>query len=139
MANGFTLITAIGAVAIAGVYISAFSLVKEPYRKTINALIIAGAGGVYWSGGLGALEFPFGPLMFFLAYKGLTDYKYIAIGWLCHTAWDIVHHVYANPIVPFVSSSSAGCAICDPLLALWFFFEAPTIWNVLKKQNNITA
>lgn len=136
MANEFTIMTAVGAVMVAVVYIISFSLVKEPYRKTINALIIAGAGGVYWSGGLGAWEFPFGPLMFFLAYKGLTDYKYIAIGWLCHTGWDVVHHFYANPIVPFVSSSSAGCAICDPLLALWFFFNAPSVFRLFRVQNS---
>ena len=137
MANEFTPMTAVGAVAVAAIYITAFSLVKEPYRKTINALIIAGAGGVYWSGGLGTLEFAFAPLMFFLAYKGLTDYKYIAIGWLCHTAWDIVHHFYANPIVPFVSSSSAGCAICDPLLAVWFFFGAPSVFMFFQKQTAV--
>lgn len=134
MANEFTSMTAFGAVAVAAIYITAFSLVREPYRKTINALIIAGAGGVYWSAGLGPLEFVFGPIMFFFAYKGLTDYRYIAMGWLCHTAWDLVHHLYANPIVPFVSSSSAGCAICDPILALWFFLGAPSVFKLFPKQ-----
>lgn len=126
--------TVVGAVTIALVYISAFSFVREPLRKTINALIIAGAGGVYWSGGLGVWEFPFGPLMFYLAYRGLTDYKYIAIGWLCHTGWDVVHHLYARPIVQFVPSSSAGCAICDALLAIWFFYQAPPITTWFKSN-----
>ena len=129
----FTLFNAIAAVAIAIIYITVFSLVKEPKRQIINALIIAGAGAVYWSGGLGVGEFPFGALMIFLAYKGLNDYKYIGIGWLCHTCWDIVHHLYANPIVSLSPSSSAGCAVCDTVLAVWFFYQAPTIFDFFRK------
>ena len=49
----FTLVNALAAIAIALIYIAIFSLVKEPNRQIINALIIAGAGAVYWSGGLG--------------------------------------------------------------------------------------
>ena len=110
-------------------------MVKEPKRQIINALIIAGAGAVYWSGGLGVWEFPFGGLMIFLAYKGLNSYTYIGIGWLCHTAWDIVHHLYANPIVSLSPSSSAGCAVCDAILAIWFFYEAPTVFDFFRKSS----
>jgi hypothetical protein len=130
----FTIVNALAAVAIALIYITIFSLVKEPKRQTINALVIASAGAVYWSSGLGIGEFPFGISMIFIAYKGLTDYKYIGIGWLMHTSWDIVHHLYANPIVSLSPSSSAGCAVCDAILALWFFYKAPNIFELFRNK-----
>lgn len=135
----FTLTAMLAAVLIAVVFITIMSFVKEPNRQKINAIIIAGAGSVYWNGGLGVWEFIFGSLMLFVAYKGLKHYCFIGIGWLLHTGWDILHHFYATPIVYLEPSSSAGCAVCDPILATWFFFSAPTIWNVLKKQNSITT
>ena len=49
----FTLLNALAAVAIAIIYITLSSLIKEPNRQKISAIIVAGAGGVYWSGGLG--------------------------------------------------------------------------------------
>jgi hypothetical protein len=127
----FTLINALVAIAVGIVIIALMSLVKEPNRRTINAIIIAGAGGVYWSGGLGVAEFPFGIVMFYLSFKGLSNYKYIALGWVCHTVWDVVHHLYGNPIIPFDASSSAACAVCDLVLATWFFFGAPNIFGLL--------
>jgi len=113
------------------------SLIKEPNRQKINAIIIAGAGGVYWNGGLGVWEFIFGSLMLFVAFKGLKHYYFIGTGWLLHTGWNILHH--GDPIVYFEPSSSAGCAVCDSILALWFFFGAPTMWNVFRKQKTITT
>lgn len=132
----FTFINAIAAVLIAFVFITIMSLVKEPSRQKINAIIIAGAGGVYWSGGLGVWEFVFGSLMLFVAFKGLKHYYFIGIAWLLHTIWDILHHLYGNPIVYLEPSSSAGCAVCDPILALWFFFGAPSVFDFFKKTKS---
>ncbi len=130
----FTIINALSALAIAVVYITIFSLVKEPNRQKINAVIIAGAGAVYWSGGLGIWEYLFATTMLFMAFKGLTNYKYIGFAWLMHTTWDTLHHLYGNPIVPFSASSSAGCAVCDSVLALWFFYKAPSIFELFNKK-----
>ncbi|GAB3173596.1 DUF6010 family protein [Telluribacter humicola] len=135
----FTLVNALAAVLIAFVFIALMSLVKEPGRQKINAILIAGAGGVYWSGGLGIWEFMFGTVMLFVAYKGLQHYYFIGIGWLLHTIWDILHHFYGDPIVYLEPSSSAGCAVCDPILAIWFFFGAPSVWNLIRKQKIITT
>ena len=135
MNSEFSWSVVIGAIAVATVFISVFSLVREPYRQTINALIIAGAGGVYWSGGLGFAEFPLGPAMIFLAYKGLKNYKYLAAGWTLHTLYDLLHHYYASPIIPMEPLSSLGCAICDPLLAIWLFAGAPSIFNILRNPS----
>jgi hypothetical protein len=60
----------------------------------------------------------------------LDDYRAIAIGWVLHTCWDIAHHLYGNPIIPFEATSSIGCAVCDLGLAAWYFAGAPTIWKV---------
>ena len=64
---------------------------------------------------------PSRPLLTYVAYRGLDSWTYIGIGWLLHTAWDIVHHLNGHPIVPFDGGSSMGCAICDPVIALWRF------------------
>ena len=131
------LVNAVGAVLIAFVYIAVFSLVKEPHRQKMNAVIIAGAGAVYWSGGLGIAEYIFSTLMLWVAFKALEKYYYVGIGWLLHTCWDTIHHFYGNPIVPFSPSSSAGCAICDAILAIWFFYNAPTIYDFFKKPKTV--
>jgi Family of unknown function (DUF6010) len=130
----FTLVNAIAAIAIAFIYIAISSLAKEPNRQKISAVIIAGAGAVYWSGGLGVWEYVFATAMLFMAFKGLTNYMYIGIAWLMHTSWDTIHHLYANPIVPFSASSSAGCAVCDAVLALWFFYKAPSVFDYFRKR-----
>ena len=67
--------------------------------------MIAGAGAAYLNGGLGWWDFAFCALMTFVAYRGFKDYRLIALGWLLHTGWDVLHHLLtANPIVPFVPS-----------------------------------
>lgn len=130
---GVTLLTVSGAILVAAVYIILTSLVKEPDRQKLSAIIVAGAGAVYWSGGLGVFEFVFGSIMLFIAFKGLTNYYFIGIAWLLHTGWDIAHHLYAAPIVYLSPSSSAGCAVCDTILAIWFFFKAPSVFNLFRK------
>jgi hypothetical protein len=61
-----------------------------------------------------------------IAYGGLTRYWLIGLGWVLHAGWDLVHHLYGNPIIPFLPLSSAGCGICDLALAAWFFAGAPS-------------
>ncbi len=135
----FTIINALAAVVIAFVYLTLSSFVKEPNRQKLSAIIVAGAGAVYWSGGLGVWEFIFGTVMLFIAFKGLTHYYFIGIGWMLHTLWDVIHHLFANPIVEFSPSSSAGCAVCDTILALWFFFNAPSVFELFKKLKSTTT
>ena len=130
----FQAIDAIPPVIIAALYIVASSLLKEPSRRHFNAIMIAGAGAAYLSGGgLGPWEFVFTAVVTFCAYKGLESYKFIGIGWLLHTAWDIVHHMYGHPIVPFAPLSSAGCAITDALIAIWFFADAPSVFDSYRR------
>lgn len=135
----FTYLNGLTAIIIALVYIFLNSLIIEPHRQKFNAVMISGAGAAYLSGGLGGWEFVFCTLLTFLAFKGLTNYYYIAIAWLCHTGWDVIHHLYANPIVPFSPSSSAGCAITDTILAIWFFYKAPSVFEWMAKPKQQTV
>ncbi len=135
-ANFHTTIQWIMPVVIAMLIILLTSLIKEPARKKFNAVLIAGAGGAYLSGGgFGLWEMAFCGVLTVCAYNGLRSYRFIGIGWLLHTGWDILHHLYGNPILPFDLTSSLGCAICDPVLAVWCFAGAPSLWEVLRKKS----
>ena len=114
---------------VAAVWIACFSLMKEPLRQKLSALMLCGAGAAYLSGGLGPWEFVACAVFTLLAYRGLSNYRFIGMGWFLHTCWDLVHHLYGNPIVPFAPTSSAGCAICDLALAAWYFFGARSIFG----------
>ncbi|MBO6516522.1 MAG: hypothetical protein JJ975_08220 [Bacteroidia bacterium] len=132
--HAFTPLTAIVALFIGLLYVVLVSLIKEPNRQHFNALMVAGAGAAYLNGGLMELEFVFCTVMTYVAFKGLKNYNWLGVGWLLHTGWDLVHHFYGNPIVPMDSLSSLGCAICDPVIALWFFMGAPSIFKLFNKQ-----
>jgi hypothetical protein len=103
------------------------SLVREPTRQKLNAFLVGGAAVAYLSGGLGIWELPYPVVASFVAYRGFTSYRFIGLAWVMHTCWDLVHHYFANPIWPFLPSSSAGCAITDLVLAAWFFLGAPPV------------
>ncbi|WP_203779936.1 DUF6010 family protein, partial [Actinoplanes philippinensis] len=111
----------VGPILVGVLFILVMAAFPDGARQRVNALLIAGAGAVYWSGGLGVWEFPFGLVMIYVAYRGLDSWRWIGVGWLLHTCWDVVHHLKGNPIIPFVHDSSFGCAICDPVIALWCF------------------
>ena len=117
-------------ILIAITYICVNSLIKEPNRRSFNAIMAAGLGATYISGGgFGIWELAFCAVMTLCAFFGLKSYRLIGVGWLLHTGWDVLHHFYGNPLLPFDPMSSLGCAICDPVIALWFFAGAPTILN----------
>lgn len=134
MHNHFSVTVILVAILIGLAYITLVSLFKEPHRQQFNAIILAGAGAAYLNGGLMELEFMFCTVMTFVAFQGLKHYYWLGIGWLLHTTWDIVHHYYGNPIVPMDELSSLGCAICDPIIAIWLFMGAPSVFQRLKKR-----
>lgn len=119
----------ISPLAVAAIFILLCSLIREPHRQRFSALMISGAGAAYLGGGLGPWEVPFCVLMTGIAFVGLTRYSFIGIGWVLHTCWDVVHHLFAHPILPFLPLSSVGCAICDLGLATWYFAGAPSVWQ----------
>jgi hypothetical protein len=120
-------------VVVAIVFILLCSLIREPARKKFMAIMIAGAGSAYLSGGgFGLWEMAFCTVSAICAYNGLQSYRFTGIGWLLHTGWDILHHLYGNPLLPFDSTSSLGCAICDPVIAVWCFAGAPSVLDVIR-------
>ncbi|MBA3795387.1 MAG: hypothetical protein H0X19_14805 [Rubrobacter sp.] len=126
--------TILAPIIIALVFILLSSLFKEPVRQNFNAIFVAGAGAAYLSGGFGVWEFAFTALVTYCAYRGLRSYGFIGVAWLLHTGWDALHHLYGNPIVPFVADSSLGCAISDPVIALWFFLGAPSVSGLVRRR-----
>lgn len=123
-------------IVIAGLYVTVCSLIPEPSRKNFNAIMLAGAGAAYLSGGFGVWEFLFTAVLTFCAYQSLRSYRFLGVGWLLHTTWDVLHHFYGNPIVPFAPTSSAGCAITDTFIALWFFAGAPSVFQLIGAVRN---
>ncbi|MFF0489609.1 DUF6010 family protein [Nocardia sp. NPDC003482] len=104
------------------------SLIPEPRRLQFNAIFVAGAGAAYLSGGgFGGWEFVFTAAATWCAYRGLRSWNWIGVAWLLHTGWDLAHHFKGHPIIPFAHDSSLGCAICDPVIALWAFRGGPTL------------
>jgi Family of unknown function (DUF6010) len=129
----------IAPILIGLIYIMLNSLIQEPARRKFNAIMVAGAGAAYLNGGFGPWEFVFLTVMTYLAYRGLENYNFIGVAWLLHTGWDFVHYLYGNPIVPFAATSSFGCAICDPVIALWCFASGPSVTNRIRSYFGISA
>lgn len=108
--------------------VTVISLVPEPGRRKFNAILVGGAGAAYISSGaLGPWELLFTTAITFCAYKGLTSYRWIGVAWILHTVLDIIHNLLGRPILPFAPHSSFGCAICDPVIALWCFPNGPSL------------
>jgi len=121
------------------VFILLMSFQKEPARRTFNAILVAGAMGAYIAGGLGLWELPFAAIGSIVTYNGLRSYRFIGIAWLMHSAWDLVHHFFGNPIWPFMETSSFGCCIFDAVIAAWFFAGAPSVVEVLRSRHTPAA
>jgi hypothetical protein len=127
--------TFVAPVLVGVLYVLLMSLIHEPHRQKLNAVMVAGAGAAYLSGGgLGAWEFVFTIIVTYCAYRGLESWTFIGIAWLLHTCWDIAHHLHGNPIIPFAEHSSLGCAICDPVIAAWCFAGGPSL-SVLRRPS----
>ena len=108
-------------------FVVVMSRVPEPMRRTLNAILVAGTCGVYMNGGFGIWELIYPVLATPVVYLALRSYRFIGVAWLMHAAWDLPHHLWGNPIWPFMPTSSWGCLIFDTLIAIWFLAGAPTL------------
>ena len=108
-------------------FVLAMSFVREPARHLFNAIFVTGASGVYMSGGFGLWEVGYAALGLAVGYLALSSYRWIGVGWLMHASWDVLHHLYGNPIWPFMPTSSFGCLVFDTGIALWFLAGAPSL------------
>ena len=87
---------------------------------------LTGASGVYLSGGFGLWELAYPVIGAAIGFRALGSYRWIGVGWLIHAGWDIAHHLWGNPIWPFMPSSPFGCMIFDGVIAPWFLAGAPS-------------
>ena len=124
----------IGPTVGAVVFVLTMSLVREPARRSFNAILVAGASGVYLSGGLGPWELLYPAIATPVAYLGLRSHRFIGLAWVMHASWDLVHHLYGNAIWPFMPTSSFGCLLFDILIAAWFFAGAPSLFAFLPRK-----
>ncbi|SEP53263.1 DUF6010 family protein [Amycolatopsis saalfeldensis] len=109
-------------------YAVVMSLIREPSRRRFNAIMVAGAGAAYLSSGtFGPWEFVFTAAVTYCAYRGLGSWTWIGVAWLLHAGWDVLHHLRGAPIIPAFAHSSSGCAICDPVIALWCLRGGPSL------------
>jgi hypothetical protein len=132
--RSFGALDVLAATTVAIVFVFLVSLLREPTRQRFMAIFVAGAGSAYLNGGLGGWEFLFTSVATYVAYRGLESYRWIALGWLMHTAWDVVHHLYGQPIMFFMPSSSAQCAVTDALIAVWFWYGAPSVYDLRTRR-----
>jgi len=124
----------VGPAISAAVFVLVMSLVREPTRRTLNAIFAAGATGVYLNGGFGPWELLYPAIATPIVYIGLRSYRLIGIAWVMHASWDIAHHLWGNPIWPFMPTSSFGCMIFDAFIAVWFLSGAPVIFALAEKS-----
>ena len=129
--------TVIAPVAIGLAYVLLMSLVPGRHRRPLNAVIVAGAGAAYLSGGFGIGELVFTAVLTAVAYRGLSSWRWIGVAWLMHTGWDVAHHPWGEPILPFAAESSLGCAICDPVIALWCLAGGPSWRDLMDRRQNV--
>jgi Family of unknown function (DUF6010) len=125
--ESMTLMDVLGPAIGACVFVLIMSIVREPTRRTLNAVIVAGASGVYLSGGFGIWEIVYPVVATPVVYRALQSYRYIGVAWLLHAGWDLPHHLWGNPIWPFMRTSSFGCFVFDSLIAVWFLAGAPGV------------
>lgn len=111
----------------AALFVLAMSLVRDPVRRPVNTIVVAGACGVYLSGGFGVWELLYPAIAMPVVYRGLQSYRFIGLAWLLHAIWDLAHHLWGNPIWPFMPTSSFGCMLFDTLIAVWFLAGAPSL------------
>ena len=117
----------VGPAMAAIAFVLLMSTVREPARRTFNAVLVAGTAGVYLSGGFGLWELIYPVIVTPILYLGLRSYRFIGIAWLMHAAWDLPHHFWGHPIWPFMPTSSFGCVIFDTLIGIRFLAGAPSL------------
>jgi hypothetical protein len=130
----------VGPAAGALVFIAIMSRVREPARRNYNAIFVAGASGVYLSGGFGLWELLYTAVAGgVVSYLGLRSHRFIGVAWLMHAGWDLAHHFYGNALWPFMPTSSFGCTIFDSVIAIWFLAGAPSSFALATRGSQRAA
>ena len=56
----------------------------------------------------------------------------IGAGWLVHALWDVLNFGAGHALVDGNLMTNFGCAIFDPLIAVWFFLGAPSVTEFVR-------
>lgn len=48
-------------------------------------------------------------------------------------------HYYGWPTIYLDLSFSAGCAVCNTVLSIYFFMKTPSVFNLFKSSQKLTA
>lgn len=125
----------VGPVVVAFVFVGAMSFIRDDgLRLRINAVIPIGASGTYIaSGAFGPLELLFSAVVLIVAYRGFRAWRWVGIAWLLHTGLDIAHAAQGVELLPWATYSALGCAICDPVIALWCFAGGQPIDKIFRR------
>ena len=121
------------------VVIGVLSRIPEAMRMRIGAVTAAGFTGLYLNGGFGIWEFVYMATASVPAYLGQRSFAWIGAAWLMHAGWDLLHHFYGNTLWHWDAMSSLGCAVMDPVVALWFFAGAPSVFERLGSARRTAA
>ena len=129
-----TVLGFVAPVVIGVVFVAVMSLVRDPgTRLRLNAMITIGASGTYLSGGaFGPWELVACTVIFACAYRGFRSWNWVGIAWLLHTGLDLAHALKGVDLLPWAPHSSIGCAICDPVIALWCFSGGRPLHQLLR-------
>src|SRR5437667_10494853 len=77
-------------------FVAVMSLVAEPTRRTLNTIILAGASGVYLSGGFGLWELTYPVIGTAIAFRGLRSYRFIGLRGLLLWCWGFRHRLWGK-------------------------------------------
>lgn len=124
--------------ALIGVaFVVVMSLVRDPVvRLRLNAAVTLGASGTYLAvGTFGPWDLVACTVVLVCAFRGLRSWRWVGVAWLLHTALDVAHAVKGVDLLPWAPHSSLGCAICDPVIALWCFGGGRPLGRLLRRPS----
>jgi Family of unknown function (DUF6010) len=99
----------------------------------VNCILVGLAASTYGNHSFGLIEAAGTLTVLTLGILGLGNYRWLGAAWLVHTGLDLAHHFVSDPMFRYFPASSLGCAVTDPILALWFFAEAPDIRDAIEQ------
>lgn len=128
----------IGPVLVGLVFVGVMSLVRDDgLRRRVNALVAAGASGTYLATGtFGPVELVLAAVVLVVAYQGFGAWHWIGVAWLLHTGLDLAHHGQGVELLPWAPGSAFGCAVCDPVIALWCFAGGRPLDQLLRGRRS---
>jgi Family of unknown function (DUF6010) len=130
MTAPLAVVTVLGACA----YVALFSLVREPSRRFISVALLASSASLYYDGKLGIWDKLFWLGIVGCAFVACRWYPGLAIGWLLHTTWDLLSFHAGQALSDNTLRINLHCAIFDPIIATWFVFGAPSVWELAKRR-----